>query len=47
MSSASHEDPKKLPEPGTVTEAFVAFAEGSCTHHGHLIMAADWPARGA
>jgi NAD(P)-dependent dehydrogenase (short-subunit alcohol dehydrogenase family) len=34
------EDPKKLPEPATVAEAFVALAEAGCTQHGALIEAA-------
>ena len=34
------EDPGKLPEPGTVTDAFVALAETACTQHGQLIDAA-------
>ncbi|MGH6947165.1 MAG: SDR family NAD(P)-dependent oxidoreductase, partial [Kiloniellales bacterium] len=31
------EDPHKLPEPATVTEAFVALAEPGCAEHGALI----------
>ena len=34
------EDPGKLPEPGAVTDAFVALAETACTQHGQLIDAA-------
>jgi hypothetical protein len=34
------EDPKQLPEPATVTEAFVALAEAGCTRHGTLVEAA-------
>jgi NAD(P)-dependent dehydrogenase (short-subunit alcohol dehydrogenase family) len=34
------EDPHKLPEPGTVAEAFVALAEPGCAHHGALIATA-------
>jgi NAD(P)-dependent dehydrogenase (short-subunit alcohol dehydrogenase family) len=34
------EDPGKLPDPGTLTEAFVALAETACRHHGQLIEAA-------
>jgi NAD(P)-dependent dehydrogenase (short-subunit alcohol dehydrogenase family) len=34
------EDASKLPEPTTVTDAFVALAESSCTDHGQLIAAA-------
>lgn len=33
------EDPTKLPEPATATEAFVALAESACTRHGELIKA--------
>jgi NAD(P)-dependent dehydrogenase (short-subunit alcohol dehydrogenase family) len=36
------EDPKKLPEPASVTEAFVALAEAGCTRHGTLVEAAPW-----
>jgi NAD(P)-dependent dehydrogenase (short-subunit alcohol dehydrogenase family) len=35
------EDPDKLPEPGAVTQAFVALAETACAHHGELIEAAN------
>ena len=35
------EDPGKLPEPATVSEAFVALAEAACDHHGQLIEAAS------
>jgi NAD(P)-dependent dehydrogenase (short-subunit alcohol dehydrogenase family) len=38
------EDAGKLPEPGTVAEAFVALAETACTRHGQLIEAAGWQA---
>ena len=31
------EDPEKLPEPSTLTEAFVALAEPACSDHGRLI----------
>jgi NAD(P)-dependent dehydrogenase (short-subunit alcohol dehydrogenase family) len=34
------EDPAKLPEPGTVADAFIALAEVACTHHGARIEAA-------
>ena len=34
------EDASKLPEPTTVTEAFVGLAETACTDHGQLIAAA-------
>jgi NAD(P)-dependent dehydrogenase (short-subunit alcohol dehydrogenase family) len=34
------EDPSKLPEPGAVTDAFVALAETACTDHRRLIAAA-------
>lgn len=34
------EDPSKLPEPGTITDAFVALAETACAQHGQLIEAA-------
>jgi NAD(P)-dependent dehydrogenase (short-subunit alcohol dehydrogenase family) len=35
------EDASKLPEPTTVTDAFVALAETACTDHGQLIAAAS------
>ena len=35
------EDPGRLPEPGTVTDAFVALAETGCNLHGELIEAAS------
>jgi NAD(P)-dependent dehydrogenase (short-subunit alcohol dehydrogenase family) len=34
------EDPGKLPEPGAISEAFVALAETDCARHGALIEAA-------
>jgi NAD(P)-dependent dehydrogenase (short-subunit alcohol dehydrogenase family) len=34
------EDASKLPDPTTVTDAFVALAEDACTDHGQLIAAA-------
>jgi len=37
------EDPKKLPEPASAAEAFVALAEPGCTRHGCLIAAAGGP----
>jgi NAD(P)-dependent dehydrogenase (short-subunit alcohol dehydrogenase family) len=33
------EDPGRLPDPGTVADAFVALAEAGCEHHGQLIEA--------
>jgi NAD(P)-dependent dehydrogenase (short-subunit alcohol dehydrogenase family) len=41
------EDPGKLPEPSSVTEAFVALAEAGCTRHGALVEAAAWRPGGA
>jgi NAD(P)-dependent dehydrogenase (short-subunit alcohol dehydrogenase family) len=35
------EDPTRLPEPGTVTDAFVALAETGCDQQGELIEAAS------
>ncbi|HEX2479249.1 MAG TPA: SDR family NAD(P)-dependent oxidoreductase [Geminicoccaceae bacterium] len=35
------EDASKLPEPTTVTDAFVALAETACSDHGQLIAAAS------
>jgi hypothetical protein len=33
------EDPKTLPTPDTVVEAFVQLAESSCQQHGERIVA--------
>jgi len=36
------EDPKTLPQPRDVTEAFVVLAEPACTLNGQVVMASDY-----
>lgn len=40
------EDPKSVPAPAELTEAFVALAEEKCTLHGQFVAADQWVAPG-